>query len=376
MSEKIILGWGQSNNLAQTFEVALTAPWLGIGDPYAPVQLAYDMTWPSNGVDPPAFSGAWADLESHANGFGDFGPELTVGRVLGAVDPEYRIYKSASGATNLYSDWAHDSATTRQLWTRSQASLATHLATAGPGAAVAGMYWVQGVSDALVGATEANADAYGANLIEFVEQQRLIHGNIPFVFNQLHVDCTGIYTANVRAAQAAAAALIPNSIMINVDDLTFISNHFDANSIAELGNRLGLALLDLIGDPMAQFSNFLENALIDATLRGVAYASPANHYLSMHSAPVGEDGSGAELVGLGYGRQLIAFDAPSNGNTANSDPVAFTAAGGDWAEAVEVGIWDAPVGGNLLYYTTLVPVIVLDTTTFTFSPGQVTVALQ
>jgi hypothetical protein len=74
----------------------------------------------------------------------------------------------------------------------------------------------------------------------------------------------------------------------------------------------------------------------------------------------GDDGSaGTELASSGYGRQAITFGTPgpATGNAqqvANTNNVQFGPdVGADWLPAVAFGIFDAPTGGNLLYWNTL-----------------------
>ena len=46
---------------------------------------------------------------------------------------------------------------------------------------------------------------------------------------------------------------------------------------------------------MAEMSNYLENALIDATLRNTSYTSPTTVYVALHTADPQDDASGAEV---------------------------------------------------------------------------------
>ena len=77
---------------------------------------------------------------------------------------------------------------------------------------------------------------------------------------------------------------------------------------------------------------------------------PALHLGLFLLAP-GRDGSGgAEVSGNGYARQLITFSNPVQGEMSNVNPVQFPQATADWGRLVGIGIWDAQVGGNLLWF--------------------------
>lgn len=104
---------------------------------------------------------------------------------------------------------------------------------------------------------------------------------------------------------------------------------------------------------MAEMSNFLENALINATLRNTSYTSPATVYLSLYTTDPTDDDTGTEVTGNGYARQAITFGAPSNGVSTNSAAIEFPQATGSWGTVAYVGIRDASTAGNLLYHTAL-----------------------
>lgn len=104
---------------------------------------------------------------------------------------------------------------------------------------------------------------------------------------------------------------------------------------------------------MAEFSNFLENALINATLRATTYTSPATVYVSLWTSNPNDDGSGTEVSGGSYARTAVTFGAPSNGVSLNNADVVFPTATATWGTVGWIGINDALSGGNLLYHTAL-----------------------
>jgi hypothetical protein len=104
---------------------------------------------------------------------------------------------------------------------------------------------------------------------------------------------------------------------------------------------------------MSEMSNFLENALINATLRATTYTSVATVYVSLWTSDPTDAGSGTEVSGGSYARTAVTFGAPSNGATTNSAAVEFPQATASWGVVGWIGINDAATSGNLLYHTAL-----------------------
>jgi len=104
---------------------------------------------------------------------------------------------------------------------------------------------------------------------------------------------------------------------------------------------------------MAEISNYLENAIINATLRNTTYTSPATVYVSLWTSDPTDAGSGTEVSGGSYARTAVTFGAPSNGVSTNSAAVEFPQATASWGSIGWIGINDASTSGNLLYHTAL-----------------------
>jgi hypothetical protein len=104
---------------------------------------------------------------------------------------------------------------------------------------------------------------------------------------------------------------------------------------------------------MAEFSNYLENALINATLRATTYTSPATVYVSLYTSDPTDADSGTEVSGGSYARTSVTFGAPSNGVSTNSADVTFPTATASWGTVSHIGIHDASTAGNLLFHTPL-----------------------
>ena len=104
---------------------------------------------------------------------------------------------------------------------------------------------------------------------------------------------------------------------------------------------------------MAEMSNYLENALINATLRATTFTSFATVYVGLYTADPTDAGSGTEVSGGSYARQSVTFGAPSNGVSTNSAAVEFPQCTSTWGTVSHIGILDASTSGNLYYHTAL-----------------------
>jgi hypothetical protein len=128
---------------------------------------------------------------------------------------------------------------------------------------------------------------------------------------------------------------------------------------------------------MAEMSNYLENALINATLRNTAYTSPTTVYVGLYTSDPGDGNTGTEVSGGSYARVSVTFGAPSNGVSTNSASVTFPTATGTWGTVTHIGILDALTTGNLLYHTALdSSKSIASGDVFTISTGNLSVTLE
>lgn len=127
---------------------------------------------------------------------------------------------------------------------------------------------------------------------------------------------------------------------------------------------------------MTALSNYLENALINATLRGQAYTAPTTVYLALFTSDPTDAGTGTEVTGGSYARQAITFGAPSNGSSSNSADVLFPTATAAWGTITHFGIYDAATAGNLLYqFSITTSKTIASTDQLKVSAGDITVTL-
>jgi len=127
---------------------------------------------------------------------------------------------------------------------------------------------------------------------------------------------------------------------------------------------------------MSEMSNYLENALVNATLRNTTYTSPAAVYAALFTTDPTDAGSGTEVSGGSYARTSITFGSPSNGVTTNSADVTFPTCTAAWGTVTHMGIYDAATSGNLLYHTPLDASKTVDSgDIFKISSGNLSVTL-
>lgn len=104
---------------------------------------------------------------------------------------------------------------------------------------------------------------------------------------------------------------------------------------------------------MSEMSNYLENALINVTLRATAFTAPTTIYVALYTTDPTDADTGTEVTGGSYARQSVTFAAPSNGVSASNATVTFPTAGASWGTVTHIGLRDALTAGNLLYHTPL-----------------------
>jgi hypothetical protein len=128
---------------------------------------------------------------------------------------------------------------------------------------------------------------------------------------------------------------------------------------------------------MAEMSNYLENALINATLRNTSYTSPSVVYVGLYTSDPTDANTGTEVSGGSYARTSVTFGAPSNGVSTNSAAVEFPQATGSWGTVGWIGILDAATSGNLMYHTALDISKTIDTgDIFKIATGSLSVTLS
>lgn len=129
---------------------------------------------------------------------------------------------------------------------------------------------------------------------------------------------------------------------------------------------------------MAEMSDYLENALLNATLNGTSFTGVATPYVSLHTADPTDAGTGTEVSGGSYARTSASFATASgtSGSVATDADVTFPTATASWGTVTHIGIWDASSAGNMLYHTPLDASKTIDSgDIFKITSGNLTVTL-
>jgi hypothetical protein len=113
---------------------------------------------------------------------------------------------------------------------------------------------------------------------------------------------------------------------------------------------------------MAALTNYAENKIVDALLRGQSLGAPATLYVGLDTATGDDTGSGTEVTGGSYARVAVSgslaawagtqsagstvASSGTGGTTSNNAAITFPAPTANWGSVVGFRLWDASTGGN------------------------------
>ena len=102
------------------------------------------------------------------------------------------------------------------------------------------------------------------------------------------------------------------------------------------------------------FTNYLADRLIQATVRNVAWTSPEKVYLALYTEdPTKEGHSDNEVKEASYNRQEVTFTAPVDGVSTNAGQIDWNTATSNWGNVGWISIMDSASGGFMLYFKAL-----------------------
>lgn len=104
---------------------------------------------------------------------------------------------------------------------------------------------------------------------------------------------------------------------------------------------------------MTAFSNYLEDRILDITLRVSVWNPPLKVYLALYTSAPTDANTGTEVSGGAYSRQQITFSQPVNGTVSSFADILFPVATAGWGTITHFGIMDAVTAGNLMYHGAL-----------------------
>lgn len=124
---------------------------------------------------------------------------------------------------------------------------------------------------------------------------------------------------------------------------------------------------------MAALSDYLENKLIDWLLRGQAFVPPATLYVGLATSLGNDAAAGVEVVGGSYARVAapcnllnwsgtqaagsVLASSGTSGTSSNNIAIQFPTPTANWGAVAEFVVFDAPVGGNMLWRAPLPAVV-------------------
>lgn len=136
---------------------------------------------------------------------------------------------------------------------------------------------------------------------------------------------------------------------------------------------------------MAAFSDYLENKLVNTTLRGENFTAPTTVYLALFTSDPTDADTGSELADSAYIRQDMAkgeavstgWAAPSNGVTSNAKLIQFPPIADGTVVITHYALYDAQGGGNMLYHSALTTSKTMEISdVVSFDIGALTVTLR
>ena len=120
---------------------------------------------------------------------------------------------------------------------------------------------------------------------------------------------------------------------------------------------------------MSAMSDYLENKLIDALLRGQSFTFPTTLEFALFTSATDDAGAGSEVTGAGYARAPItaslanfsgtqaagSTDASSGtlSESSNNIVIEFPSPSGDWGTITHIAIYDTHTDGNMLFHGAL-----------------------
>lgn len=230
----------------------------GIGGSFAPVKMRHKVSWTT--ADPPVWHcDSTGPLAGYTSSVGN--PTGHTTNLLGVQQSCMRhldYYRGNSWdvctmgitATSLAVHWnPAGTYPTAQTNLFGQFLALGDAAAAAFGSTPAGFVWIQSESD---GADATQAAAYAVNLAALFAAVRAHWPGIVIVMTSLSTANTNAtFGATIRAAQIAVQAATQNCTLVNTDDLALMADHahYTSDACAALGDRIGNALVGLLGLP-------------------------------------------------------------------------------------------------------------------------------
>lgn len=132
---------------------------------------------------------------------------------------------------------------------------------------------------------------------------------------------------------------------------------------------LALASLFSVGAHAGALTDYAENKIVDAVLRGQAIGAPATGYIALYTACPTDSTAGTEVTGGSYARVAVTAgltqwagtqaagsttaSSGTNGTTSNNASISFPTPTASWGTVVCWAYTDASTAGNIWFYSAL-----------------------
>lgn len=125
-------------------------------------------------------------------------------------------------------------------------------------------------------------------------------------------------------------------------------------------------------------SDYLEGKVLDHVLGGTTYSAPATVYIALFTSAPTETSGGVEVTGGGYARAAVTnntsnWPAAIAGVKKNGTRISFPTATGAWGTILGSAIFDAPTGGNMLWWASISNISVVEGDTASFPANSITI---
>ena len=102
------------------------------------------------------------------------------------------------------------------------------------------------------------------------------------------------------------------------------------------------------------FTNYLANRLVKATVGDVSYTAPDKVYLALYTEDPTKAGKGdSEVDQASYTRKEVTFTEPVDGVSTNASKIEWGTATSNWGNVSYIGVLDSASSGFMLYFTVL-----------------------
>ena len=102
------------------------------------------------------------------------------------------------------------------------------------------------------------------------------------------------------------------------------------------------------------FTNYLANRLVKATVGDVSYTAPDKVYLALYTEDPTKAGIGdSEVDQASYTRKEVTFTEPVDGVSTNAGKIEWGTATSNWGNVSYIGVLDSASSGFMLYFTAL-----------------------